>query len=1129
MVKGADGHRRRWWVTTLKVLALTVLAAVLFAGGMLTFTVSLLTPQRLTPLVNHYGTRLLRDCELHAARVELQVQSTYPFFNVTVDSLTLISTAMRRLPAAMRAPGQVPAYADTLLHFDRFSGGIHLPELALGRLRLSDVTLTGPTANIVVVNDTLNNYSITEPSDEPSEPLDLTALPDIQLQRVSVLRPGPLRYLDATTATEVTALLDDVILDATGAPTYRLTFNADVNSPTLLEYLTLDNLRVGLNGDVEWSQAHPYAVGVRDFTVSAGPVAARFNAAVDMAGDLTVNSFGMTLEPIRFSDVVELLPPSAGVPADIRTDMQVQSSVRLLEPFRAAEDLLPHVEARILIPDASLRWRRVDLRNIGAEVIVTVPTDYLDDIKVELKRLNMRGPATDLNVAAQATNLTTDPRFNASLLGRCNLNNLPPQLLRLLPGTLTGVLTADADVSGRMSMLTPRNFTRLNVTGKLSLDGARWESADTVTRAFVNRMTFDFGTDRHFTDSLGNRSRRTLATKLTVDSARISHDVLRMTVRDFGIGLAAENAGRYRADTTVVIPMGGGVRIGAFDLLSLSDSARVRVRDARGMAAIASHGNERVPEFNVNLEIGSVMAGDRSTRLSLRQAHTSLTAWPRPRRQRRRPPQGGNRPRMELTADSTELIDFTADKTLVRLVNGWNFDGELTARRANLFTPYFPLRNRLSEVDVTFNNDSVNIRGMRYRAGRSDFAMHGHITNLRRAVTRASARQPLHVHLHLASDTLDVNQLAAAAFAASAYAEASDSLRQAVSLGDGDDDEAMDRAIEGSVATAKPQTGFLVPQNIDAVLELQADNIIYSDLLLHGFTGTLQAHAGALSIDNLHAASDVGAVNMSALYMGRDPADLSFGFGLQLDRFNIERFLKLMPAIDSLMPMMQNFAGIINADIAATSKVTRAMDLDIPSLDAAITITGDSLVLIDPETFRTMSKWLFFKNKERNIIDHMEVQMLVSDNTMRMYPFMFNIDRYRLGVQGHNDFALNFDYHVAVLKSPLPFRFGINIKGNPDDFKIRVGRAKFNDKTPATTQLVDTVRVSLIKEIKDVFRRGIRQGDGRIPRMRMPRGPVGDTSDSDTLPADSLQLIDSLIYNDRHIHATDDHPGPASR
>ena len=75
----------------------------------------------------------------------------------------------------------------------------------------------------------------------------------------------------------------------------------------------------------------------------------------------------------------------------------------------------------------------------------------------------------------------------------------------------------------------------------------------------------------------------------------------------------------------------------------------------------------------------------------------------------------------------------------------------------------------------------------------------------------------------------------------------------------------------------------------------------------------------------------------------------------------------------------------------------------------------------------------------------MSVEMLVRDNVLRIFPFAFDIDRYRLGITGYNDLALNFDYHISVLKSPLPFKFGINIKGNPDKYKFRLGGAKYKD------------------------------------------------------------------------------------
>jgi hypothetical protein len=69
-----------------------------------------------------------------------------------------------------------------------------------------------------------------------------------------------------------------------------------------------------------------------------------------------------------------------------------------------------------------------------------------------------------------------------------------------------------------------------------------------------------------------------------------------------------------------------------------------------------------------------------------------------------------------------------------------------------------------------------------------------------------------------------------------------------------------------------------------------------------------------------------------------------------LKGFNIERFLKLVPAIDSIMPLMRDISGIIDANIAATVDVQPNMDLDLSTLNAAVRLEGDSLRLLDGET-----------------------------------------------------------------------------------------------------------------------------------------------------------------------------------
>ena len=221
----------------------------------------------------------------------------------------------------------------------------------------------------------------------------------------------------------------------------------------------------------------------------------------------------------------------------------------------------------------------------------------------------------------------------------------------------------------------------------------------------------------------------------------------------------------------------------------------------------------------------------------------------------------------------------------------------------------------------------------------------------------------------------------------------------------------------------------------------------------------------------------------------------------------------MIPAIDSVMPLLQSVDGIIDAEIATTANLDSVMNIDIPSLRAAVKLHGDSLVFMDAETFKKIAKMLRFKNRERNMIDQMTVELLVENSQMMLFPFMFNVDRYRLGVLGYNDLDLNFRYHISVLKSPIPFKFGINIYGNPDDMHFRFGGAKYkeDDLRAEMVEIVDTTRINLREQINAALRRGANAAlrsnlniGNRRPNMRRM---VEDAEDDNLTAADSLQMM----------------------
>ena len=119
---------------------------------------------------------------------------------------------------------------------------------------------------------------------------------------------------------------------------------------------------------------------------------------------------------------------------------------------------------------------------------------------------------------------------------------------------------------------------------------------------------------------------------------------------------------------------------------------------------------------------------------------------------------------------------------------------------------------------------------------------------------------------------------------------------------------------------------------------------------------------------------------------------------------------------------------------------------------------------------------------------------------------LFRSDRYKAAVSGVQRLDMSFDYHISVLKSPIPFRLGVNIFGTLDKFKFRIGRARYkNENLPSFVGLIDTTRVNLRRTITDIFRRGVDAAS--LGEMRI--APAVDSS-AYWPPDERLSRADSL-------------------
>ena len=193
------------------------------------------------------------------------------------------------------------------------------------------------------------------------------------------------------------------------------------------------------------------------------------------------------------------------------------------------------------------------------------------------------------------------------------------------------------------------------------------------------------------------------------------------------------------------------------------------------------------------------------------------------------------------------------------------------------------------------------------------------------------------------------------------------------------------------------------------------------------------------------------------------------------------------------------------------------MNIMLPTLKGVARITGDNLVLMDGETFSMIAKKLKFKNRERNLIDRISVEMLVNENKIEVFPFLAEIDRYKFAISGTQNLDLSFNYHISVLHSPIPFRLGVTIFGNMDDFDFKIGRAKYkNENLPVYSTIIDSTRLNLRDRIANIYRIGIdaalrnSQNMARLQRLQREKEKFDSQYEAmDSLSAEEKQLYDA--------------------
>ena len=1131
---------------TFKWLGISILTIIAIVGIAFCLFLYFLTPERLTPIVNKYCTEYL-DAKVNFESVQVSIFEEFPKLSVKLTGGEIISHVLQ---ADTAFSAEHPANVDTLMRFNEFMISLNIIDLINSKINIQRIRISQPSIYAYISPSGRANWEIytpTEPDDD-SPPLDLN------IDRFSIQGPAVLTCKSCPDSMSFRASIGRLFLRGNITPDFEnlkinqfvcsdVDLNADIEAGNINARLKIDsgmvdvveqrreyNLKIKgmvsanaekqnycdllplrLNGTLMLEPENETFFGFKNFGVVVADLPEiKLNGDILLSAGEITSDLNCKVDALSLQSLLHLIPKGLSDEIrKIRTDIKISLNTTIKGVYQFDEaGKLPTITADLKIPKGSLIYKDLasKIENITVDASLHFNPTSPEKTGIKFKTINVEAFAVRLNGKADITNLLKDPKVSLNLSGNAKLR----ELMAFLPensGIMAhGDISFAAEGSFLASRLNVNDLVKNELTVQLDADRLRLRIPQNKINVLAEKTSIKLNTADARVNKTTGEVLRGLNIELKSDTARVGmsrREVVTLSKVDFSM---RTSDALLTGDTLGVIPMVGNISANTLAYSGV-DSATIRLRGIKSnFRILPSRANRTLPTIRFDAEARQINAYTEGNRLSARNASFVLEAAKNaPVQEKRRiggqrsdslrlhdtqPVRSGLQNRKTGVADDFKGEDVDMkDAELGSILREWTVSGNIKSRSGRVVTPYFPIRTLLQNIDLAFTTDDITLQNVGVRCGESKFNFTGKINGIRRALSSGTG---LKIEAGIKADTLNINELLTAIYNGAAYSEASDEYKK--SLVNAQDEEQLEKLIqkENGGRGEAPKL-IVVPSNVSVDVKLDVEHGKYADIIIRKLTGSLISRDRCLQLKDIAAKTNVGDIDMTALYATRSKKDITFGIDLEFKDIRIEKMIEIIPSVDSLLPMLSSFKGVVNCQVAATAALDSTMDVIMPNLNAACRISGKNMTLLDGETFSEIARTLKFKNRDRNLVESISVEMLLHDNQIEVFPFIMQMDRYKAAIGGIHKLDMTFNYHISVLKSPLPFAIGLNLSGtldNLDKMKIGIGRVKYKDTNlPTYVTLIDNTRLNLRTQINNFIQQGV-----DVARFRKFSAPAIDSS-----------------------------------
>ena len=397
------------------------------------------------------------------------------------------------------------------------------------------------------------------------------------------------------------------------------------------------------------------------------------------------------------------------------------------------------------------------------------------------------------------------------------------------------------------------------------------------------------------------------------------------------------------------------------------------------------------------------------------------------------------------------------DSTQTNPLKKYNPNLDVDMRQTVVHTNIIPEAVYFNNLDFHYTPELCEIADADVKLGNSDFQLYGSVENLEPWLEHKAM---LLGDLQFTSNYTDVDQ-----------------IMELVSGMGSDKDTLEQMRQEDNVP--KEANPFIVPLDVDFTINTHIKRSLAFGNDLGDLAGAVTVKDGVAILDQIGFVCKAATMQLTALYKSPRPSHLFTSLDFHLLDIQIDELLDMIPAVDTLVPMLAAFNGNANFHLAAETYLNARYQPLMSSLKGAAAIDGKNLVVMDNNSISQIAKLMQFKSwKDKDnkiIIDSLDVELTALNKVVEVYPFLINMGKYQLCASGRHSLDNKCGYHIELLKNPLLARVGVDIKGDISHPKITLGEVKYADfYRPDKQGVVEKQTLELKRQIKEALEAKVR-------------------------------------------------------